>query len=136
VDYSAVVLDPEHAPAPQDYVVFTWDDWQAGQLQGPYLPPPNHIVSIREQRYKLAQYYDAIGNVPSQWEMYDLQHDPLEKRNIAWHGHERTEHQEQELIRLKARLAGVEKVRLHPLPNTPTITSAEKPRRGEPAGAD
>jgi choline-sulfatase len=136
VDYSRNVLDPEHAPPPQDYVVFTWDDWQAGQPKGPYLPPPNHIVSIREERYKLARYYDVNGNVPDQWEMYDLQHDPLEKRNIAWHGHERTEHQEQELIRLKARLAGVEKVRLHPLPNTPTITSAEKPRRQQLAGAD
>jgi choline-sulfatase len=136
VDYSRNVLDPEHAPAPQDYVVFTWDDWQAGQPNGPYLPPPNHIVSIREGRYKLARYYDVNGNVPDQWEMYDLQHDPLERWNIAWHGHERTEHQEQELIRLKARLAEIEKSRLHPLPNTPTITSAETPRRGEPAGAD
>jgi arylsulfatase A-like enzyme len=131
VDYSAVVLDPRHAPAPQDYVVFTWDDWQAGQPSGPYLPPPNHIVSIREERYKLAEYYDALGNVPSQWEMYDLKHDPLEERNIAWHGHQRTEHQEQELRRLKDRLAQVQRDRLQPLPNTPTITSAEQPRRGQ-----
>ncbi len=131
VDYSAVVLDPEHPPAPQDYVVFTWDDWQAGQPNGPYLPPPNHIVSIREERYKLAEYYDALGNVPSQWEMYDLKHDPLEERNIAWHGHERTEQQEEELRRLKARLVEVQRTRLQPLPNTPTITSAEQPRRGQ-----
>lgn len=131
VDYSAVVLDPEVAPAPQDYVVFTWDDWQAGQPRGPYLPPPNHIVSIREERYKLAEYYDALGNVPSQWEMYDLQHDPLERHNIAWHGHRRTEHQEEELRRLKDRLAEVQRDRLQPLPNTPNITSAEAPRRGQ-----
>jgi choline-sulfatase len=136
VDYSRNVLDPERTPAPQDYVVFTWDDWQAGQPKGPYLPPPNHIVSIREERYKLARYYDVNGEVPDQWEMYDLQHDPLEKWNIAWHGHERTEHQEEELRRLKARLEEVERKRLHPLPNTPTITSAEKPRRQQPAGAD
>lgn len=131
VDYSGVVLDPEHAPAPQDYVVFTWDDWQAGQPRGPYLPPPNHIVSIREERYKLAEYYDALGNVPSQWEMYDLQHDPLERWNIAWHGHPRTDHQEEELRRLKERLAEVQRTRLQPLPNTPVITSAEQPRRGQ-----
>ena len=129
VDYSAVVLDPEGAPAPQDYVVFTWDDWQAGQPRPPYLPPPNHIVSIREARYKLAEYYDVNGEVPSQWEMYDLRHDPLERWNIAWHGHPRTEHQEQELQRLKARLAEIQQTRLSPLPNTPTITSAEKPGR-------
>jgi choline-sulfatase len=131
VDYSAVVLDPKHAPAPQDYVVFTWDDWQAGQPSGPYLPPPNHIVSIREERYKLAEYYDALGNVPSQWEMYDLKHDPLEERNIAWHGHERTDHQKQELQRLKDRLAEVQRTRLQPIARTPVITSAEQPRRGQ-----
>ncbi len=128
VDYSAAVLDPEHAPAPQDYVVFTWDDWQAGQPSGPYLPPPNHIVSIRERRYKVAEYYDAMGDVPSQWEMYDLEHDPLEERNIAWQGHERTEHQEQELKRLKARLAEVRSTRLQPIPQTPAHTSVEQPR--------
>lgn len=130
VDYSAVVLDPEHAAAPQDYVVFTWDDWQAGQPQGPYLPPPNHIVSIREERYKLAQYYDALGNVPSQWEMYDLQHDPLERWNIAWHEHPRTDRQEQELLRLKERLAEVQRTRLQRLPTTDTH-SVEAPRRGQ-----
>jgi choline-sulfatase len=131
VDYSAVVLDPEHAPAPQDYVVFTWDDWQAGQPNGPYLPPPGHIVSIREERYKLAEYYDALGNVPSQWEMYDLEHDPLEERNIAWHGHRRTDHQEEELQRLKDRLAEVQRTRLQPIPGTPPHTSVEQPRRGQ-----
>jgi hypothetical protein len=88
-------------------------------------------VSIREERYKLAEYYDALGNVPSQWEMYDLEHDPLEKRNIAFHGHLRTEHQEEELRRLKERLAEVQRMRLQPLPNTPVITSAEQPRRGQ-----
>jgi arylsulfatase A-like enzyme len=135
VDYSATVLDPE-AGAPQDYVVFTWDDWQAGQPKPPYLAPPNHIVSIREGRYKLAKYYDVNGNVPDQWEMYDLQHDPLERRNIAWHGHRRTDEQEEQLRRLKARLEEVQRTRLAPLPNTPTITSAEKPRRREPAAGD
>ena len=47
------------SPPPQDYVVFTYDDYQSGQASGPYPQPPNHIVSIREERYKLAKYYDA-----------------------------------------------------------------------------
>ena len=42
----------------------------------PYPEPPNHIVSIRERRYKLARYYDVDGNVPDQWEMYDLEDGP------------------------------------------------------------
>jgi choline-sulfatase len=136
VDYSATVLHPSAAPSPQDYVVFTWDDWQAGQPNPPYLPPPNHIVSIREGRYKLAKYYDVDGNVPDQWEMYDLQHDPLEVRNIARHGHRRTDEQEEQLRRLKARLEEVQRTRLAPLPNTPVITSAETPRRDGTAPAD
>ena len=77
------LLRPDPQPlaeaAPQDYTVFTYDDYQSGQASGPYPQPPNHIVSIREQRYKLARYYDADGKVPDQWEMYDLKTDPLER---------------------------------------------------------
>ena len=120
VDYSRNVLNPETARQPQPYVVFTWDDWQAGQSSGPYLGPPNHIVSIREQRWKLAKYYDITGQVQSQWEMYDLLKDPPEMRNIAWPQNERTEEQETQLRRLRRRLAAIQKTRLQPLPTTDT----------------
>ncbi len=86
---------------PQDYTVFTYDDWQSGQAKGPYPQPPNHIVSIREQRYKLARYYDADGKVPDQWEMYDLKADPLERTNLAYKHHKRTPAQEREYERLR-----------------------------------
>ena len=46
VDYSKIVLDPS-TPSQQDYVVFTYDDFQSGQASGPYPKPPNHVVSIR-----------------------------------------------------------------------------------------
>jgi choline-sulfatase len=113
VDYSRLVLHPDAPPA-QRYVVFTWDDWQAGQANGPYLPPPNHIVSYREERWKLAKYYDPVGKVRSQWEMYDLETDPLERVNLAWRGHRRTPEQERQLRRMKRRLAAIEKTRLAP----------------------
>jgi choline-sulfatase len=114
IDYSSVVLDPK-APATQDYVVFTYDDYQSGQPNGPYPLPPNHIVSIREERYKLAKYYDVNHpSGPVQWEMYDLQHDPLEVRNIAWPETKRTPGEEKEFHRLQAKLAEVEKDRLQP----------------------
>lgn len=115
VDYSALVLDPGASRPPQDYVVFTWDDWQAGQANGPYLPPPNHIVALRERRWKLAEYYDADGVVPSQWEMYDLEADPLERTNLAWEGYVRTPEQEAEYLRLRAKLGEVRRTRLAPL---------------------
>ncbi len=114
-DYSKLVLNPSSKGSVQDYVVFTYDDFQSGQKSPPYPKPPNHIVSIREGRWKLAKYYDIEGKKPPQWEMYDLKTDPLEKTNLAFSGHKRTPHQEEELKRLKRKLAQVEKTRLKPL---------------------
>lgn len=114
VDYSSTVLGRQRKP-PQNYIAFTYDDFQSGQLHGPYPKPPNHIVSIRERRWKLAKYYDVNGKVPPQWEMYDLQNDPLERRNIAFPGNKRTKFQEKQFTRLKRKLARVERTRLRPL---------------------
>ncbi len=116
VDYSKLVLNPSSGGSVQDYVVFTYDDFQSGQKNGPYPKPPNHIVSIREGRWKLAKYHDTNPEVkkrkPPQWEMYDLKTDPLEQHNIAHPEAKRTPQQEEELKRLKAKLARVEKTRL------------------------
>ena len=62
IDYADQILSRTPRPS-QDYTVFTYDDWQSGQASGPYPKPPNHIVSIREHRYKLARYYDADGQI-------------------------------------------------------------------------
>jgi arylsulfatase A-like enzyme len=115
VDYSKLVLHPGSSRSTQDYIVFTYDDFQSGQNSGPYPKPPNHIVSIREGRWKLAKYYDVNHKRRPQWEMYDLKTDPLEKKNLAFGGYERTPEQERELKRLKRKLARVEKTRLQPL---------------------
>jgi choline-sulfatase len=120
VDYSKLVLEPAANDSAQDYIVFTYDDYQSGQANGPYPKPPNHIVSIREGRWKLARYHDVNPEVdqrkPPQWEMYDLEHDPLEQHNIAHRGAKRTKLQEREFRRLKRKLARVERMRLHPKP--------------------
>ena len=114
VDYSALVLGSRAAPV-QDYVVFTYDDYQSGQPSGPYVPPPQHIVSIRETRWKLAQYYDTAGTVPSEWEMYDLESDPLETVNLARPGYRRTSAENAQYARLRRKLAEVQATRLQPL---------------------
>jgi arylsulfatase A-like enzyme len=114
VDYSRKVLNPRAKP-PQNYTVFTYDDFQSGQKQGPYPKPPNHIVSIRERRWKLAKYYDPDGKARTEWEMYDLKRDPLERKNLARRGYKRTRHQREEYRRLKRKLARIEKTRLAPL---------------------
>jgi arylsulfatase A-like enzyme len=121
VDYSRLVLHPHEKGGVQDYVVFTWDDWQGGQKSGPYVQPPNHIVSIREERWKLAQYY-GVGEdseVPVQWEMYDLLTDPDERTNLAWEHAGRSPEQEEAYVRLRARLEEVQRTRLNPLHPTP-----------------
>ena len=118
VDYSDVVLHPAAAKPPQDYVVFTFDDWQAGQANPPYVPAPSHIVSVREGRWKLAEYWDPDGEEPSQWEMYDLECDPLEQKNLAWEGYTRTEAEELQFQRLQRQLATVQETRLAPAGST------------------
>jgi choline-sulfatase len=114
VDYSDQILKRTTKPV-QSYTVFTYDDWQSGQNMGPYPQPPNHIVSIREQRYKLARYYDVDGKFPDQWEMYDLERDPLERTNLAHKGYKRTPAQQREYKRLRVKLAEVQRTRLQPL---------------------
>ena len=115
VDYSSLVLHPSSGKSTQDYVVFTYDDYQSGQANGPYPKPPNHIVSIREGRWKLAKYYDVKHQKRPQWEMYNLKTDPLEKTNLAYKGYDRSPSQEKQFQRLKRKLARVEKTRLQPL---------------------
>jgi choline-sulfatase len=114
IDYSNQILGRSTKP-PQDYTVFTYDDFQSGQSKGPYPRPPNHVVSIREQRYKLARYYDVDGKVPAQWEMYDLKTDPLERTNLAYRKYKRTAEQQRQYTRLRRKLARVEQTRLKPL---------------------
>ena len=114
VDYSDQILS-QSPKSPQDYTVFTYDDVQSGQAKGPYPRPPNHVVGIRERRYKLARYYDAAGKVPDQWEMYDLHRDPLERTNLAYKHHKRTPAQERQYKRLRVKLATVQRTRLAPL---------------------
>jgi choline-sulfatase len=134
VDYSDIVLNPERGKEPQDYVAFTYDDFQSGQSNGVYPKQPRHVRSIREKRWKLAKYVDIevkIVNgkpveytpkkpIPTQWEMYDLKTDPNEEVNLAFEGYERTPAQEAQFARLKKKLAKVEAQRLTPLAKTPT----------------
>jgi arylsulfatase A-like enzyme len=115
VDYSRVVKNPG-ANGPQNYVVFTFDDWQGGQSNPLFYPTgANRIVSIREGRYKLAKYYDPDGVAPDEFEMYDLKADPLEKRNLAFPGAKLSRSQRRAYNRLLDKLAEVEQTRLQPL---------------------
>lgn len=115
-DYSKLVLGRSKKPV-QDHIVFTFDDYQAGQKQGPYVRAPQHIVSIRERHWKIAKYYDVERKKAPEWELYDLRNDPLEKKNLAGPKSRRNAKQEAQFKRLRRKLAKVERQQLQPLPN-------------------
>jgi arylsulfatase A-like enzyme len=115
VDYSPLLLDPAAAPT-QDYVVFTYDDIRCAQNVVQLVPPPNRIVSIREERYKLARYYDSDGVEAEQWEMYDLLEDPAEEVNLAQVSYSASPEQDAARERLTAKLANAVATRLQRLP--------------------
>ena len=116
IDYSQTVMNPQ-APDAQNYIVFTYDDWQAGQASGPYIGGANHIVSYRERRWKLAKYWTPDNPNDVEWEMYDLQKDPYERRNLGWSKAKRNKRQERKFHKMKKRLEAIERTRLRPLPN-------------------
>jgi choline-sulfatase len=118
VDYSKQVLGTSKK-SPQDYVVFTFDDTQCGQSHGPYVPPPGNIVSIRERRWKIAEYFDPSGRRSSQWELYDLEKDPEEVVNLAFPGYDRSAEQDRQYLRLRRKLRRVQATRLQPLVKAP-----------------
>ena len=113
VDYSGLIRGGKRPV--QNYVAFTFDDIRMAQNSEQVVPPPNRIISLRESRYKLARYYDGAGVEPDQWEMYDLQRDPLERINLAAPGFQRSPEQQKQLARLQTKLANVQATRLQPL---------------------
>jgi arylsulfatase A-like enzyme len=115
-DYSRLVLGRSTKPV-QDHIVFTFDDYQAGQKHGPYVRAPQHIVSIREQNWKIAKYYDPERKKAPEWELYDLRNDPLEKKNLAGPESRRNGRQQKHYRRLRKKLIKTERRRLQPLPN-------------------
>ncbi len=62
----------------QDRILFTYDD-QFLNPQG-----AGHIRCIRKKTWKFALYFAPSGAFPTEYEMYDLANDPLERFNLAY----------------------------------------------------
>src|SRR5262245_54182671 len=69
------------AASVRDHVHFTYDDHQAGTAMTEAPGQPNRIRAIRTESAKYAFYFDPHGRQPSEYELYDLERDPLEADN-------------------------------------------------------
>ena len=67
----------------RDAVLFTYDDHQAGTAFQDVSGQPNRIRCVRDARWKYAVYLDPSGKTAPEYELYDLESDPDEARNLV-----------------------------------------------------
>jgi choline-sulfatase len=82
IDLSPVLEHPAPAPSVQDAIHFTYDDHQAGTAMQDAPGQPNRIRAIRTRDAKYAFYFDPRGRKRTEYELYDLERDPLETENL------------------------------------------------------
>ncbi len=83
VDLSSVLEHPAPAESIQDAIQFTYDDHQAATALTEAPGQPNRVRAIRTATHKYCFYFDPSGERPREYEMYDLERDPDEIRNLV-----------------------------------------------------
>jgi choline-sulfatase len=83
VDFGPVTRHPTPAPSVQEEIHFTYDDHQAATALQDVPGQPNRIRAVRTARHKFAFYFDPSGKAATEYEMYDLERDPDERRNLV-----------------------------------------------------
>jgi choline-sulfatase len=83
VDLGPIVTDPAPSESIQDEIHFTYDDHQAATALQDVPGQPNRIRAVRTADAKFALYFDPQGKKAPEYEMYDLDRDPDESRNLV-----------------------------------------------------
>jgi choline-sulfatase len=84
-DLDRIASHPAPAPSVRAAVHFTYDDHQAGTALTNAPGQPNRVRAVREEGAKYAVYLDPDGHRPPEYELYDLDRDPLEIDNLVDH---------------------------------------------------
>ena len=82
VDLSPVTDHEAPEASVRDAVHFTYDDHQAATAMTEAPGQPNRVRALRSTTAKFAFYFDPAGRRPSEYELYDLERDPLEVHNL------------------------------------------------------
>jgi arylsulfatase A-like enzyme len=106
VAFSAITDPDGRTDAVREDVLFTYDDHQAATAFQEAPGQPNRIRCVRDRRFKYAIYLDPLGRTAPEYELYDLDADPVETRNLVdkRSGRGRTPTAEAERRRLHERL--------------------------------
>jgi choline-sulfatase len=79
----SLLRDTRPADSVSESVLFTYDDHQAATAFKDVGGQPNRVRAVRDGRMKYAVYFDPTGRERPEYELYDLERDPLEVDNIA-----------------------------------------------------
>ena len=82
-DLRSIAEHPAPAESVQDEIHFTFDDHQAATALQDVPGQPNRVRAVRTANAKYALYFDPSGKASSEYEMYDLDRDPDESRNLV-----------------------------------------------------
>ena len=83
VDLGAIAAHPAAEETVQDEIHFTYDDHQAATALQDVPGQPNRVRAVRTDDAKFALYFDPEGKKAPEYEMYDLERDPDESRNLV-----------------------------------------------------